>query len=79
MFDTLETVRDIMGKAVTQTGLTVFTTILDQVYRTGRTATDEFKQKMPICFDEYLPQWNYVARPQLTYLWKLLNPHSLAT
>jgi hypothetical protein len=30
----------------------------------GRTATDEFKQEMPIRLDEHLPQWNYIARPQ---------------
>lgn len=66
IFDTLETVRDVMAKAATKTGLTVVTDIIDKVYHKGRTATNEFKQEMPIHFDEYLPQWNYVARPQPT-------------
>lgn len=66
IFDTLETVRDVMAKAVTKTGLTVVTAIIDKVYQKGRTASDQFKQEMPIRFDEYLPQWNYVARPQPT-------------
>ncbi|MEM1308979.1 MAG: hypothetical protein AAF892_09175 [Cyanobacteria bacterium P01_D01_bin.71] len=51
-----------MAKANTKTRLTVVATILDQVYHKGRTATDKFKQKMPMRFDEHLPQWNYVAR-----------------
>lgn len=66
IFDALETVRDVMAKAATKTGLTVVTTIIDKVYQKGRTVTDEFKQEMPIHFDESLPQWNYVARPQPT-------------
>lgn len=56
IFDALETVRDAMAKANTKTGLTVVTTIIDQVYHKGRTATEEFKQEMPIRFDEHLPQ-----------------------
>ena len=63
IFDTLETVRAAMARASTQTGLTVVASILDKVYQTGRQATDEFKQQMPILFDEVLPQWNYVAQP----------------
>ncbi len=66
IFDTLETVRDVMARATTKTGLTVVTAIIDKVYQKGRTVTDEFKQEMPIHFDEYLPQWNYVAQPQFT-------------
>ena len=66
IFDTLETVRAAMARASTQTGLTVVVSLLDKVYQTGRKATDEFKQQMPILFDEFLPQWNYVAQPQAT-------------
>ena len=52
-----------MAKAKTQTGLKVFTTVLDKVYQTGRQVTEEFKQMMEIVFDDYLPQWNYTAKP----------------
>jgi len=55
---------ELMDRAATKTGLKVFATILDKVYQTGKSATPEFKQNMPILFDELLPQWNYVARPQ---------------
>ena len=57
-------VKDLMAKAKTQTGLTVFTTILEGVYKTGRKVREDFKQTMEILFDEYLPQWNYTAQPQ---------------
>ena len=53
-----------MAKAKTRTGLTVFTTILEGVYKTGRKVREDFKQTMEILFDEYLPQWNYTAQPQ---------------
>ena len=64
IFDSVERVQDLMAKASTLTGLKVFTTVIDAVYETGRQATDAFKQQMPIIFDDDLPNWNYVARPQ---------------
>lgn len=38
---------------------------LDKVYKTGRKVAKDFKQTMEIVFDEYLPQWNYTAKPQI--------------
>jgi hypothetical protein len=64
IFESVEIVKDLMAKAKTQTGLKVFVSILDQVYQTGRKVTQEFKQTMEIVFDDYLPQWNYTAKPQ---------------
>ena len=55
-----------MGKAKTNTGLKVFTTILDKAYQTGRKVTEGFKESMDIVFDAYLPKWNYIAKPQVT-------------
>ncbi|PSR18520.1 hypothetical protein C8255_06940 [filamentous cyanobacterium CCP3] len=52
-----------MTKATTKTRLTAVTAIIDKVYQKGRTAADEFKREIPIHFNEYLPQWNYLARP----------------
>jgi hypothetical protein len=42
-----------------------FTTVLDKVYKTGRKVAKDFKQTMEIVFDDYLPQWNYTAKPQM--------------
>ncbi|MEO0015187.1 MAG: hypothetical protein RLZZ535_3576 [Cyanobacteriota bacterium] len=54
-----------MVKAKTSTGLTVFATIFDRVYQTGRKVTEDFKKTMKIAFDDYLPQWNYTAKPMM--------------
>lgn len=64
IFESVEMVKDLMAKAKTKTGLKVFTSILDQMYQTGRQVSQEFKQTMEIVFDDYLPQWNYTAKPQ---------------
>lgn len=64
IFETVEIVKDLMEKTKTKTGLKVFATVLDKVYKTGRKVTEEFKQTMEIVFDDYLPQWNYTAKPQ---------------
>ena len=65
IFDSVEMVKDLMEKAKTNTGLRVFTTVLTQVYKTGRKVTLDFKRTMEILFDDYLPQWNYTAKPQM--------------
>lgn len=64
IFESVEMVKELMATAKTQTGLAVFTTILDQLYKTGRKVTKDFKQTMQIVFDDYLPQWNYTVKLQ---------------
>lgn len=64
IFDSVEMVKYLMAQAKTSNGLTVFATILDGVYKTGRKVTEDFKRTMEIVFDDYLPQWNYTAQPQ---------------
>ena len=54
-----------MAKATTCSGLKVFSSIIDKVYQTGKKVASDFKENMNIIFDEYLPQWNYVAPPKL--------------
>ncbi len=71
ILSSVEMVKNLMAKATTRTGLKVFTTILDGVYKTGQKATEEFKQMMEIVFDEDLSQWNYTAKPQN---YPLFNP-----
>lgn len=66
IFESIEALSNLIAQTSTKTGLAVITTIIDAVYETGRKATDDFKAHMPIRFDEYLPQWNYVAQPQQT-------------
>ncbi|MDZ4871067.1 MAG: ISAzo13 family transposase ISMme1 [Chroococcidiopsis cubana SAG 39.79] len=65
IFDSVQTVQELMATATTRTGLNVFTTILDKTYQTGRKVALDFKSTMKIVFDEFLPQWNYTAQPEL--------------
>jgi len=65
ILDSIQTVQDLMARATTRTGLNVFTTILDKTYLTGRKVAEDFKSTMKIVFDEFLPQWNYTAIPEL--------------
>lgn len=65
IFDGVRTIQELMAKATTRTGLKVFTTIFDKTYQTGRKVAEDFKSNMKIVFDEFLPQWNYTAKPEL--------------
>jgi hypothetical protein len=64
IFHSVNTVSEFMAKANTQKGLQIFTTIIDQAYQTGKKVAEGFKETMEIFFDDFLPQWNYTAKPQ---------------
>ena len=66
IFESVEMVEKLIANTKTKTGLKVLTTILNGVYKTGRKVTQEFKEIMDIVFDDYLPQWNYTAVPQMS-------------
>jgi len=63
LFDSVKTVKGLIEKAKTKTGLKVVVKIIDYVYETGRKVAKDFKKTMRIIFDEFLPQWNYRAIP----------------
>ena len=80
IFESVNTVSEFMATATTQKGLQVFTTVIDKTYQVGKKAdalragsprkeahqagAQDFKEKMEIFFDDFLPQWNYTAKPQ---------------
>ena len=64
LFDTVDTVARRMRRASTTTGLRTTVNIIRRVYQVGRQVADNFKANMAIHFDELLPKWNYVAKPQ---------------
>jgi len=66
IFPSVEMLTALIAKAKTQTGLKVFVSVLNNLSQTGRKVTQEFKHTMEIEFDEYLPQWNYTAKPQMS-------------
>ena len=64
LFDTVDTVVRLMRKSSTTTGLRTTVNVIRRVYETGRQVADNFKANMAILFDELLPKWNYVVKPQ---------------
>ena len=64
LFDTLERVVGLMRKASTRTGLRTTVNVIRREYKTGRKVSEEFKESMPIVFDEKIGKWNYRAVPK---------------
>lgn len=64
LFETIETVANLMRRAATSTGLRTTVNVIRRCYETGRNATDEMKQQLRIKYDELLPKWNYTAVPK---------------
>ena len=64
VFTSVELVKDLMAKAQTQTGLEVSVDICTKTYATGRKVTANFKEHLPVIFDDELPQWNYTIPPR---------------
>ena len=56
LFDTIETVVNLMRRAATSTGLRTTVNVIRRSYETGRNATDEMKQELRIKYDEPLPK-----------------------
>ncbi len=63
LFDTLDTVVNLMRKATTATGLATTVNVIRRCYETAQVATEEIKQNLKIRFDQLLPKWNYSAVP----------------
>ncbi len=63
IFKNIEVVNNLMASATTTKGLTVVSSILNKTFEIGRKVVDGFKENMTIKFDEFLPNWNYVAVP----------------
>ena len=63
IFQSVELVKKLIRRTGTRTGLSVTVGMLKKVYELKRKATDRFMEVMPIKFDDYLPNWNYVASP----------------
>ncbi len=45
IFDSVNTVSELMEQATTKTGLKVFTTIIDQTYQTGKKVSEVLKKQ----------------------------------
>ena len=63
LFDSVATVKHLLEKTRTATGLGVVVSVMEKVYQTGRKYAEGFKKNMKILFDDFLPKWNYRAVP----------------
>jgi hypothetical protein len=65
VFHSVAIAKQFMEKTKTSKGLKVTVDILTGVYVTGKKCADNFLENMRIIFNNYLPHWNYRARPQI--------------
>ena len=61
--ESIEVAKHYMEKTETTQGLGVVVRIIDKAYKAGRKYAVDFKEKMTIRFDKFLPKWNYTAVP----------------
>lgn len=61
-YTSIDKVVECIKRTKTKTGLRVIVKKNDKIYQTGRKYNDDYKGKMNIVFDEYLPNWNYTAK-----------------
>jgi hypothetical protein len=55
IFESIQTVKDLMVTATTQTRLKLLITILYKTYQTGQKVAVDFKLNLKIVFDQFLP------------------------
>jgi hypothetical protein len=65
VLDSYSIVKELAEKTSTKTGLSVEVHFNDKKYETGKKASKEFLELMPVEFDEILPKWNYAFKPDL--------------
>ena len=64
LFDSMQTVVDLMKKPKTQQGLSGTVRVLDTLYEAGRKVSEHFKQHRQMVFEPILPTWNGWVVPQ---------------
>ena len=65
VFDSIDTVKELISKTSTETGLKVTVSILDKVYKAGRKVAEKLKTTLNVVNDNVLPAWNYTISPQI--------------
>lgn len=61
-YTSIDKIVQCIKRTKTKTGLRVIVRKNDKIYQTGRKYNHDYKSKMNIVFDEYLPIWNYTAK-----------------
>jgi len=65
VFNSYDIVKELAEKTTTKTGLSVIVNFNDKEYKTGKKASSEFLEQMPVEFDDFIPKWNYSFKSQL--------------
>ena len=60
VFQNYEIIKELAEQTVTKTGFSVVAYINTKLYETGKKASEEFMKTMPITFNKFLPEWNYM-------------------
>jgi hypothetical protein len=64
VFDSYDKIKKLAEETATKTGFSVKAYINENVYETGKKASEEFMKKMPVFFYKFLPKWNYKFTPK---------------
>lgn len=64
VFKDYKTFKSLVETTTTKTGLKVRSHIITKQYQTGKKASADYFEEMPIWFDDCLPDWNYTAVPR---------------
>ena len=59
VFDNYDIIKVLAEQTTTKTGFSVKAYINTKLYQTGKKASEEFMNTMPVIFDKFLPKWNY--------------------
>jgi hypothetical protein len=59
VFDSYDIIKQLAEQTTTKTGFSVIAYINKKQYLTGKKATDEFMETMPVNHSDFLPKWNY--------------------
>jgi hypothetical protein len=62
VFESYEIVKELAEKATTKSGFSVDVFTNEKIYVTGAKASEEFRENMPVEFDDFLPKWNYTFK-----------------
>jgi len=59
LFDNYDKIKKLAEETTTKTGFSVKAYINNNVYQTGKKASENFMKIMPVIFNKFLPKWNY--------------------
>ena len=64
IFESHEVFKELSETTTTTYGLRLKANIIRKEYKTGRVPSAQYGELSPVYYDEFLPDWNYVVRPE---------------